>query len=49
MSASVLQLIGVRKRFGDTEVLRGIDLEVDRHEVVALIAYLKQPGGGAEK
>ena len=37
MSASVLQLIGVRKRFGDTEVLRGIDLEVDRHEVVALI------------
>ncbi|MGN6428614.1 MAG: amino acid ABC transporter ATP-binding protein [Leifsonia sp.] len=37
MTASVLQLIGVRKRFGDTEVLRGIDLAVDRHEVVALI------------
>ncbi|WP_314148783.1 amino acid ABC transporter ATP-binding protein [uncultured Leifsonia sp.] len=37
MTASVLQLIGVRKRFVDTEVLRGIDLAVDRHEVVALI------------
>jgi len=35
--APVLRLTGVRKRFGDTEVLRGIDLDVQRHEVVALI------------
>ncbi|GAB3576812.1 amino acid ABC transporter ATP-binding protein [Leifsonia lichenia] len=33
----VLRLTGLRKRFGDTEVLRGIDLDVQRHEVVALI------------
>ncbi|MGJ4843286.1 MULTISPECIES: amino acid ABC transporter ATP-binding protein [unclassified Leifsonia] len=33
----VLRLTGLRKRFGDTEVLRGIDLDVHRHEVVALI------------
>ncbi|WP_348787428.1 amino acid ABC transporter ATP-binding protein [Leifsonia sp. NPDC080035] len=37
MSGAVLELIGVRKRFGDTDVLRGIDLSVNRHEVVALI------------
>ena len=37
MSEPVLRLSGVRKRFGETEVLRGIDLEVQRHEVVALI------------
>jgi polar amino acid transport system ATP-binding protein len=37
MSAPVLRLSGVRKRFGDTEVLRGIDLDVHEHEVVALI------------
>ncbi len=37
MSAPVLRLRGVRKRFGDVEVLRGIDLDVHRHEVVALI------------
>ena len=37
MSEPVLQLSGVRKRFGETEVLRGIDLEVQQHEVVALI------------
>jgi polar amino acid transport system ATP-binding protein len=37
MSAPVLRLSGVRKRFGDTEVLRGIDLDVREHEVVALI------------
>ncbi|MFF2051449.1 amino acid ABC transporter ATP-binding protein [Leifsonia sp. NPDC058194] len=37
MSAAVLRLAGVRKRFGETEVLQGIDLTVDRHEVVALI------------
>ncbi|MGO4299823.1 amino acid ABC transporter ATP-binding protein [Leifsonia sp. RAF41] len=37
MTAPVLRLTGVRKRFGDTEVLRGIDLDVHEHEVVALI------------
>ncbi|MEV8215077.1 amino acid ABC transporter ATP-binding protein [Leifsonia sp. NPDC077715] len=37
MSEPVLRLRGVRKRFGDTEVLRGIDLDVHQHEVVALI------------
>ena len=33
----VLRLQNVHKAFGDTEVLRGIDLEVGEHEVVALI------------
>lgn len=37
MSAPVLRLAGIRKSFGEVEVLRGIDLEVGRHEVVALI------------
>jgi len=37
MSGPVLRLRGVRKRFGDVEVLRGIDLDVHQHEVVALI------------
>jgi polar amino acid transport system ATP-binding protein len=32
-----LELRGVRKRFGDNEVLRGIDLDVDEHQVVSLI------------
>jgi polar amino acid transport system ATP-binding protein len=32
-----LELTGVRKRFGDNEVLRGIDLLVDEHQVVCLI------------
>ena len=36
-SAAVLRVDGVHKWFGDTVVLRGIDLEVARHEVVALI------------
>lgn len=35
--APVLRLSGVTKRFGDTAVLRGIDLEIDAHEVVVLI------------
>jgi polar amino acid transport system ATP-binding protein len=35
--STVLRLEGVRKRFGETEVLRGIDLSLDEHEVVALI------------
>ena len=34
---SALRLEGVRKSFGDHEVLRGIDLELDEHEVVCLI------------
>ena len=33
----VLRLEGVRKSFGDVAVLRGIDLTVHEHEVVALI------------
>jgi polar amino acid transport system ATP-binding protein len=34
---SVLDVIGVRKDFGDHQVLRGIDLSLVRHEVVVLI------------
>ena len=34
---SALKLEGVRKSFGEQEVLRGIDLELDDHEVVCLI------------
>lgn len=34
---TVLELRGIHKSFGDTEVLRGIDLTVAEHEVVALI------------
>ena len=34
---TLLRLDGVRKRFGDHEVLRGVDLSVDAHDVVALI------------
>jgi polar amino acid transport system ATP-binding protein len=34
---SALRLEGVRKSFGSHEVLRGIDLELDDHEVVCLI------------
>jgi len=37
MSVPVLRLENVRKSFGSTEVLRGIDLDVGSHEVVALI------------
>jgi polar amino acid transport system ATP-binding protein len=33
----MLELEGVRKSFGRAEVLRGIDLDVDEHEVIALI------------
>jgi polar amino acid transport system ATP-binding protein len=35
--SGVLRLEGLRKSFGDTSVLRGIDLELAEHEVVALI------------
>jgi polar amino acid transport system ATP-binding protein len=34
---ALLELVGVHKRYRDVEVLRGIDLAVDRHEVVCLI------------
>jgi polar amino acid transport system ATP-binding protein len=34
---SVLETRGVRKRFDDHDVLQGIDLEIQRHEVVVLI------------
>ena len=36
-TAAVLRIEGVRKHYGEREVLRGVDLEVDAHEVVALI------------
>ena len=36
-AAPVLSVRGVHKSFGDREVLRGIDLDVSAHEVVALI------------
>jgi polar amino acid transport system ATP-binding protein len=32
-----LEITGVRKRFGENEVLRGVDLHVDEHQVVCLI------------
>lgn len=34
---SVLEVHGVRKRFGDHEVLQGVDLSIEQHEVVVLI------------
>jgi polar amino acid transport system ATP-binding protein len=34
---SALELHGVRKSFGEHEVLRGIDLRVDEHQVVCVI------------
>src|SRR5205085_9143696 len=35
--SEALRLEGVRKRFGNLEVLRGIDLAVDEHDVICLI------------
>ena len=35
--APVLRAVGVRKRFGDTEVLHGVDLTVSRGKVVCLL------------
>jgi polar amino acid transport system ATP-binding protein len=32
-----LEIEGVHKRFGDNQVLRGVDLKVDEHQVVCLI------------
>jgi polar amino acid transport system ATP-binding protein len=37
MNAPLVQAVGVRKRFGDNEVLKGIDLTVAPGEVVCLI------------
>jgi polar amino acid transport system ATP-binding protein len=37
MAEAMLKLVGVHKRFGELEVLRGIDLEVARGEVVCVI------------
>ena len=37
VSAPLLQITGLRKRFGDLEVLKGVDLSVARGEVIAII------------
>jgi polar amino acid transport system ATP-binding protein len=37
MAEPMLKLQGIHKRFGDLEVLRGIDLEVNRGEVVCIL------------
>ena len=37
MSVAAVSISGLRKSFGKTEVLRGVDLEVAEHEVVCLI------------
>ncbi len=37
MSEVILELDNVVKRFGDNEVLRGVSVELHRHEVVCLI------------
>lgn len=37
MNENVLRIRGVHKQFGSNEVLRGIDLDIAKHEVVALI------------
>ncbi|UYM07200.1 amino acid ABC transporter ATP-binding protein [Solicola gregarius] len=34
---TLLRVEGLRKRYGDTDVLRGIDLSVDAHDVVCVI------------
>ena len=36
-SAPLLEISGLRKKFGDLEVLRGVDLSVARGEVIAII------------
>ncbi|WP_350347191.1 amino acid ABC transporter ATP-binding protein [Agromyces sp. G08B096] len=37
MSGALLELRGIRRAYGEHEVLRGVDLDVGAHEVVALI------------
>ena len=39
MSEVVLSLTNVTKKFGDREVLRGVSLDLNSHEVVALIGH----------
>jgi polar amino acid transport system ATP-binding protein len=34
---TIVNIVGLRKRYGDNEVLKGIDLDVKRGEVVAII------------
>jgi polar amino acid transport system ATP-binding protein len=36
-ASPIVRILGLRKRFGDNEVLKGIDLAVQRSEVVAII------------
>lgn len=37
MSETIVNIVGLRKRFGTNEVLKGIDLDVKRGEVIAII------------
>jgi polar amino acid transport system ATP-binding protein len=37
MADSIVNVVGLRKRFGTNEVLKGIDLDVKRGEVIAII------------
>ena len=37
MSAAIVNVRGRRKRYGDREVVRGVDLEVGRGEIFALL------------
>ena len=37
MPDSIVNIVGLRKRFGTNEVLKGIDLDVKRGEVIAII------------
>jgi len=37
MTVQALRVSGLHKSFGRLEVLKGIDLRVDQHEVIALI------------
>lgn len=37
MTAPVLQAIDLHRRYGDTEVLKGVDFSVERGEVKALL------------
>ena len=49
MSAeTVLKIEGLHKSFSSTEVLKGIDVELQSHEVVCLIGTpTVSPGGGS--